>query len=87
MDDISKLLHVISEFETILKCHEWYLKCQIQRTNLANICLYYYRQKVCNFHMWVFQIKLKYLHCSKPCIQIIVEISHVVISSINTKEI
>ena len=29
------------------------------------ICLYYYLQKVCNFHMKVFQIKLKY-HCSKP---------------------
>ena len=27
--------------------------------------LYYYQQKVCNFHMLVFQIKLKY-HCSKP---------------------
>ena len=27
--------------------------------------LYYYPQKVCNFHMQVFQIKLKYL-CSKP---------------------
>ena len=23
------------------------------------------RKMVCNFHMWVFQIKLKY-HCSKP---------------------
>ena len=30
--------------------HEWYL-CQISRTNHAIICLYYYPQKVCNFHM------------------------------------
>ena len=28
-------------------------------------CLYYYPQMVCNFHMQVFQIKLKY-PCSKP---------------------
>ena len=68
--DISKLLYVISrtvrrvKFETILKYHEWYL-CQISRTNHAIICLSYYPQKVCNFHMSVFQIKLKY-HCSKP---------------------
>ena len=68
--DISKLLYVISravrrvKFVTILKYHKWYL-CQISRTNHAIICLYYYPQKVCNFHMWVFQIKLKY-HCSKP---------------------
>ena len=68
--DISKLLCVISgavrrvKFETILKYHKWYL-CQISRTNHAIICLYYYQQKVCNFHMQVFQIKLKY-HCSKP---------------------
>ena len=34
-------------------------------TNHAIICLYYYPQKVCNFHMQVFQIQLKY-HCSKP---------------------
>ena len=33
-------------------------------TNHAIICLYYYPQKVCNFHM-TFQIKLKY-HSSKP---------------------
>ena len=39
--------------------------CQISRTNYAVICLYYYPQTVCNFHMYVFQIKLKY-HCSKP---------------------
>ena len=38
------------KFETIVKCHEWYL-CQIPRTNHAIICLYYYPQKVCNFHM------------------------------------
>ena len=44
--------------------HKWYLS-QISRTNHAIICLYYYPQKVCNFHMQVFQIKLKY-HCSKP---------------------
>ena len=54
--DISKLLYVISravrrvKFETILKYHEWYL-CQISRTNHAIICLYYYPQKICNFHM------------------------------------
>ena len=29
------------------------------------ICLYYSPQKVCNFHMYVFQIKLKY-HRFKP---------------------
>ena len=63
-------LHIISravrrvKFKTILKYHEWYL-CQISRTNHAIICLYYYPQNVCNFHMLVFQIKLKY-HCSKP---------------------
>ena len=54
--DISKLLYVILrtvrrvKFETILKYHEWYL-CQISRTNHAIICLYYYPQKGCNFHM------------------------------------
>ena len=54
--DISQLLYVISQasrrvkFETILKYHKWYL-CQISRTNHAIICLYYYPQKVCNFHM------------------------------------
>ena len=42
MSDISKLL--------ILKYHEWYL-CQILCKNHAIICLYYYPQKVCNFHM------------------------------------
>ena len=39
----------------------------------ANDCVFsrneqqkvYYPQKVCNFHMQVFQIRLKY-HCSKP---------------------
>ena len=68
--DVSKLLYVISlsyrlvKFLTILKYHEWYL-CKISRTNHAIICLYYYPQKVCNFHMYVFQIKLKY-NCSKP---------------------
>ena len=51
-------------FETILKYHGWYL-CQISRTNHAIICLYYYALKVCNFHMQVFRIKLKY-NCSKP---------------------
>ena len=45
-----KLLYVISKFETISKYHDWYL-CQISRTNHAIICLYYYPQKVCNFHM------------------------------------
>ena len=29
----------------------WYL-CQISRTNHAIICLHYYQQKVCNFHMY-----------------------------------
>ena len=54
--DISKLLYIISrafgrvKFKTILKYHEWYL-CQISRANRAIICLYYYLQKVCNFHM------------------------------------
>ena len=51
--------NVIRKFETILKYHEWYL-CQTSRTNHAIICLYYYPQKVCNFHMKVFQINLKY---------------------------
>ena len=49
---------------TILKYHQWYL-CPIPPKNHAIICLYYYPQKVCNFHMQVFQIKLKY-NCSKP---------------------
>ena len=54
--DISKLLYVISravgpvKFETILPCDKWYL-CQISSTNHAIICLYYYPQQVCNFHM------------------------------------
>ena len=52
----SNLLYVISravrrvKYETILKYHERYL-CQISRKNPAIICLYYYPQKVCNFHM------------------------------------
>ena len=68
--DILKLLYVISQavrqvkFETILKYYEWYL-CQISRTNHAIICLYYYLQKVCNFLVQLFQIKLKY-YGSKP---------------------
>ena len=41
----------VGEFTmVILKYREWYL-CQISRTNHAIICLYYYPQKVCNFHM------------------------------------
>ena len=54
--DISKLLYVISwaarwvKFETILKYHEWYL-CQRSCTNHAIICLHYYPQTFCNFHM------------------------------------
>ena len=54
--DVSKLLHVISradrrvKFETILKYHELHLR-QISRTNHAIICLYFYPQKACNFHM------------------------------------
>ena len=35
------------------------------KINDAINCLYYYPQKVCNFHKQVFQIKLKY-HCCKP---------------------
>ena len=51
-----KLLYVISgavrqvKFETILKYYDWHLS-QISRTNHAIICLYYFPQKVCNFHM------------------------------------
>ena len=54
--DISKLLYVISQAvrrvkcEAILKYHERYL-CQMSWTNHAVLCLYYYQQKVCNFHM------------------------------------
>ena len=64
------------KFETILKYHELHL-CQISRTNHVIICLYYYRQTVRNFHMymWVFQIKLKY---HGPANQI-ADISHVVV--------
>ena len=68
--DISKLLYLIAravrrvKFETILKFHEGYW-CQLSGTNHAIICLYYYPRKVCDFHMWVFQINLKY-YCSKP---------------------
>ena len=60
--DILKLLYVISRalsrviFETIWKYHVWYL-CQISCTNYAIICLHYCVQKVCNFHIKVFQIK------------------------------
>ena len=56
MSNNSKLLYAISrairrvKFETILKYHKWYL-CQISRTNHAIIFLYYYTQKVCNFHV------------------------------------
>ena len=68
--DISKLVYLISravrrvKFETVLKYHEWYL-CQMSRTNHAIICLYYCLKKICNFHMQVFQINLKY-HCFEP---------------------
>ena len=54
--DISNLLYAISrtvrrvKFETILKYHEWYL-CKISCTNHAIICLYYFWQTFCNFHM------------------------------------
>ena len=55
--DFSKLFYVISravrrvKFETgFLKYHEWYLR-EISRTNHATICLYYYPQTVCNFHI------------------------------------
>ena len=54
--DISNLLYAISrtvrrvKFETILKYHEWYL-CKISCTNHAMICLYYFWQTFCNFHM------------------------------------
>ena len=53
--DILKLFYVISwavrrvKFETILKYRKWYL-CQISLTNHDIICLFYYPQKVCNFH-------------------------------------
>ena len=56
MSYILKLLYVISravrrvKFEAILKYHEWY-SCQMSRKNHAIICLYYYPQKICNFHM------------------------------------
>ena len=59
--DISKLLYVIwravrrVKFETILNDHSWYL-CQISRTNHAIVCLHYYPQKFCNFHMKVFKL-------------------------------
>ena len=59
--DISKLLYVISravrrvKFETILKCHEWYL-CQKSRANHAIICLYYYPQKVVIFTCRYFRL-------------------------------
>ena len=55
--DISKLLYEISravgrvKFETILKYHKVVFMTKISRTNHAIICLYYYPQKVCNFHM------------------------------------
>ena len=41
----------ILKFETIFKYHLWYL-CQISHTNHAIICLYFYPQKFCNFHMY-----------------------------------
>ena len=47
-------------------------------TNHAIIFLYsYYPQRFGNFHMWVFQIKVKY-HCSNLASQI-AEITHVVV--------
>ena len=36
--------------DSMICSHIWH-KCQISRTNYAIICLYYYSQKVCNFHM------------------------------------
>ena len=54
--NISKLLYVISRavgrvnFEKNLKYQEWYF-CQVSRTNHAIICLYYYPQRFCNFHI------------------------------------
>ena len=60
----SDILKLLCAIETILKYHKWYL-CLISRTNHVINCLYYYPWKVCNFHMQVFQIKVKY-HCSKP---------------------
>ena len=53
--DILKLFYIISQairqvkFKTILKYYKWYL-CQISHTDHAAIFLYYYPQKVCNFH-------------------------------------
>ena len=48
--DISKFLYVHVIASEILKCHEWYF-CQRSRTNHVIICLYYYPQEFCNFHM------------------------------------
>ena len=57
--------HVPSQCKwPIQNYHKWYLS-QISHRNHVIISLQYYLQKVCNFHMQVFQIKLKY-HCSKP---------------------
>ena len=66
--DFSKLFYVISravrrvKFETsFLKYHEWYLR-EMSRTNHATICLYYYPQTVCNFH--ISQSNCSSLSCS-----------------------
>ena len=39
------------KFETIWKHHKWYLY-QISHTNHAIICLCYYPQRFCNFHIY-----------------------------------
>ena len=49
------------KLETMLKYHQWYL-CQSR--SHAIICLYYHLQKVCNFHIQVFQMKLNALNQS-----------------------
>ena len=64
-----------SYFEIRIRNGEWNLRqlwnitsvinAKYHATNHAIICLYYYPRKVCNFHMWVFQMKLEY-HFSKP---------------------
>ena len=68
---ISKLLYVISrafrrvKFETILKCHEWYLS-QISHTNHAIICLYCYPQKLVIFTCRYFKLRWDTTALSQP---------------------
>ena len=51
-------------FEIIIRNFTSGIYAKYHRQINAIICLYYYPQKVCNFHIQVFQIKLKY-HYSK----------------------